>query len=220
VPTERQVLLLTSPDVLIRFLRYGLLSALQDAGKLKLAVFFDEICASREMLWSIVIRPLLRYQQELQKTGSTVFAASERFQCNKKGRGKKRSWDKGWAALKQDDGFAPITPASDDLVEPGLAHALQLMIYWLAFQIRWDVWERVQTVRGQIEDLAMPLQQELDLIIYNLHDSCQYQLAPTDFQEALLAVTNCIFYLNWAMKSGYTWQAPEHDCGKTQLLTD
>jgi hypothetical protein len=264
VSAEQQYLLLTSPDVLTSFIRYDLLNALQAAGKLKLAIFFDEICAYEEMLWSVLIRPLLSYQQELLRTGSTVFAASERFQCKllstgrtfaghrdwggyvglvgefdqirlrndgevrdkpaimefKKGLGKKRSWDKWYAALEQNDGSFRTSVDSDELVEPGLAHALQLMVYWLAFQTRWDVWERVQTVRGQIEDLAMPLQQELDLIIYNLHDGHQYQLVPTDFQEALLAVTNCIFYLNWAMKSGYTWQSPEHDCGKTQLLTD
>ncbi len=264
VSAEQQHSLLTSPDVLTSFIRYDLLSALQAAGKLKLAIFFDEICAYEEMLWSVLLRPLLRYQQELLDTGSTVFAASERFQCKllstghtfaghrdwggyvglvgefdqirlrndgkvrdkpaimefKKGLGKKRSWDKWYAALERDSSISEVSTDSDELLEPGLAHALQLMIYWLAFQTRWDVWERVQAVRGQVDDLTMPLRQELDLIIYNLHDGRQYQLVPTDLQEALLEVTNCIFYLNWAMKSGYSWQSPEHDCGKTQLLSD
>jgi hypothetical protein len=95
-----------------------------------------------------------------------------------------------------------------------------LILYWLAFQTRWDVLERVQETRGQIVDLAMDLQQELDLILYNLHDGIQYQLEPTDMQEALLSVTNCLFFVNWAMKSGYAWQSPEHDCGKTSLLNE
>ena len=264
VEAEQQSLLLTYPDVLTRFIRHDLLSALQAAGKLKLAMFFDEICAYEGTLQSTLIRPLLSYQQELLRTGSTVFAASERFQFKllstrntfaghsdwggyvglvgefdqirlrtygeikdrpaimefKKGLGKKRSWDKLYSALEGDESASAASPASDELVEPGLAHALQLMIYWLAFQTRWDVLGRVLTARGQIEDLSMPLRQELDLILYNLHDGCQYQLVPTDLREALLAITNCIFYLNWALKSGYVWQSPEHDCGKTRLLED
>jgi hypothetical protein len=264
VEAEQQMALLTYPDVLTRFIRYDLLSALQTAGKLKLAIFFDEICAYEETLRTTLLAPLLRYQRELLRTGATVFAASERFQfkllstrntfaehsdwggyvglvgefdqirlraCSKersrpaimefkKGLGKKRGWDKWSAALAGEESMAVGSLESDELLEPGLAHALQLIVYWLAFQTRWDIKERVQAARGQIEEFPMSLEQELDLIIYNLHDGCQYQLVPTDLQTALLAVTNCIFYLNWAMKSGYAWQSPEHDCGKTQLLTD
>lgn len=261
---ERQKWLLADSDVLTSFIHHDLLGALQAAGKLGLAMFFDEICASEEVLRAAVIRPLLIYQQELVRTGSTVFAASERFQLKllstgktfaghrdwggyvglvgefdqirlrnggeikekpaimefKKGLGKKRSWDKVAAALEKDSAPALTSPDSEELREPGLAHALQLMVYWLAFQTRWDVLERVLAARGYVEDLPMPLGQQLDLILYNLHDGSQYQLVPTDFQEALLAVTQCIFYVNWAMKSGYAWQAPEHNCGKTQLLSD
>ena len=260
---EQQASLLTDPDVLTRFIRYDLLATLQEAGKLKLAMFFDEIAAYEEMLRSIVLQPLVNYQRELRRTGSTVFAASERFQfkllstgntfaghrdwggyvglvgefdqirlhnCGatpgkpaimefKKGLGKKRNWDKWTSVLEASTGIAEQASKNDDLLEPGLAHAFQLMIYWLAFQTRWDLQERVLAARGQVDDLPMSLHQELDLIIYNLHDSCQYQLVPTDLQASLLAVTNCIFYANWAMKSGYAWQAPDHDCGKTPLLS-
>ena len=130
----------------------------------------------------------------------------------KKNLGKPRNWDmQHMAAESQTDGSAAAETRSE-LEEPGLAHAFQLMVYWLAFQTRWDIMERVQATRGRIEELAMPLQQELDLILFNLQNGCQYQLVPTDIQEALLAVTHCIFYLDWSMKSGYAWQAPEHDC--------
>jgi hypothetical protein len=261
---DKQASLLADTDVLTRFIRYDLLGTLQEAGKLKLAMFFDEIAAYEETLLSSVIYPLAHYQQELLRTGAQVFAASERFQfkllstgntfaghqdwggyvglvgefdqirlhhCDanrgrpaimefKKGLGKKRSWDKWAGALETEAEARAPTAASEDLLEPGLAHAFQLMVYWLAFQTRWDLRERVLAARGQIDDLPMALHQELDLIIYNLHDSCQYQLVPTDFQEALLAVTNCIFYADWALKSGYAWQAPDHDCGKTKLLSD
>jgi hypothetical protein len=259
---EQQATLLADPDVLTRFIRYDLLSTLQEAGKLKLAMFFDEIASDEETLRSALLHPLVKYQQELVRTGATVFAASERFQLKllstgntfaghrdwggsvglvgefdqirlhkrgdthdqpaimefKTGLGKKRSWDT--SALETDRGASALSTKAENLVEPGLAHAFQLMIYWLAFQTRWDVMGRVLASRGQIDDLPMSLHQELDLIIYNLHDSCQYQLVPTDLQAALLAVTNCIFYANWAMKSGYARQAPEHDCGKTPLLSD
>ncbi|HEX7737952.1 MAG TPA: PD-(D/E)XK nuclease family protein [Ktedonobacteraceae bacterium] len=261
---EQQASLLVEPVVLTRFIRYELLDALREAGKLKLAMFFDEIADCEELLRSVVLHPMLSYQRELRCTGSTVFAASERFQFKllstgktftdhrdwggyvglvgefdqirlhnrgdirgrpaimefKKGLGKKRSWDKWGQALESEFGASVKSAQSDDLLEPGLAHAFQLMVYWLAFQTRWDVMGRVLSARGQIDELAMSLYQELDLIIYNLHDGCQYQLVPTDFEAALLAVTNCIFYANWAMKSGYAWQSPEHDCGKTPLLSD
>ena len=260
---EVQAALLTDADVLTRFIRYDLLQALREAGKVKLALFLDEIAAHEQTLRSVVLRPLVNYQRELLRTGSTVFAASERFQFKllstgktfaghrdwggyvglvgefdqirlhtrgngsskpaimefKKGLGKKRIWDKR-AAIATGLGAYTDTAQSEDLVEPGMAHAFQLMVYWLAFQTRWDLQERVLAARGQVDDLPMSLQQELDLIIYNLHDSCQYQLVPTDFTASLLAVTNCIFYANWALKSGYAWQEPEHDCGKTPLLGD
>jgi len=57
----------------------------------------------------------------------------------------------------------------------------------------------------------------VELILYNLNDGCQYQLVPRDYQEALVALTECIFLLNWAMKSGYAWQSPEHTCKRAQL---
>ena len=106
--------------------------------------------------------------------------------------------------------------ANDTL--PTVSHAMQLMIYWLAFQMQWDVLEKLAEAKGMVQDIYMPLHQQLDLIIYNLNDGCQYQLLPTDQQEALSALTNCIFYLNWAMKSGFALQSPEHDCKKTQLV--
>ena len=64
----------------------------------------------------------------------------------------------------------------------------------------------------------MPIEQPLDLIIYNLNNSYQYQLLSTDLQEALTALINCIFHLNWAMKSGYARKSSTHECRKTQLI--
>lgn len=94
---------------------------------------------------------------------------------------------------------------------------MQLMVYWLAFQTRWDLVEMVRDAKGTLQDIAMPLQQKLELIIYNLNDGCQYQLLPSNHKEALLALIECIFYLDWAMKSGYARQSPEHHCQRTQL---
>jgi hypothetical protein len=259
--SEQQTRLLAYPDVLTRFIRQDLLNALRSDGKVKLAMFYDELSASESKLRATVIEPLLGYQRELLRTGATVFASAERFQCKllsthltfdghsdwggyvglvgefdqirlhpgqdgqykpaimefKKGLGKKRSWDRWFSML---DNPEAVLDATDDLLEPGLAHALQLMVYWLAFQTRWDILSHVRSVRGQLEDFPMSIEQELDLIIYNLHDGARFLLVPTDFQQAILAVTTCIFYLNWAMKSGYVWQSPEHECGKTSLLTD
>jgi hypothetical protein len=101
-----------------------------------------------------------------------------------------------------------------------MAHALQLAIYWMAFQTRWDLLEYVQLVKGRVEDVPMSLDQNLDLILYNLQDGCQYQLMFADQSRAMLALTNCIFHLNWAMKSGYALQVPDHECSKTTLLTE
>lgn len=261
---EQRTLLLADPDVLTRFLQHELLEALQAAGKLKLAMFVDELYAHRELLRPNLLHPLFTYQQELQRTEATVFAASERFQCKllstgqtfaghrdwggyvglvgefdqirlrkdaegrirpavmefKKNLGKARNWDIQKIASPGETDTSALLREANDLEEPGLAHAFQLMIYWLAFQTRWDIMEPLKATRGQIDDLPMSLEQDLDLILFNLQDGCQYQLIPTDMQEALIAVTNCIFYLNWAMKSGYAWQAPEHDCGKTPLLSE
>lgn len=265
VEAEDQAVLLTSPGALARFLRRDLLSTLQAAGKIHLAMFFDQVRVHEETLQLTVLRPLVHYQRELQQTRSTVFGAAERFQlkllstgktfpghrdwggyvglvgefdqirlCDdgtpggkpaimefKTGLGKKKQWDKTLEEARRSAGdIREPHRGSDELREPGLAHALQLMIYWLAFQTRWDILAQMGGVHGQITDLAMSLQQELDLVLYNLQDGCQYRLLPTDLQEALLAVTNCIFYVNWALKSGYAQQSPEHDCGKTQLLRD
>ena len=129
--------------------------------------------------------------------------------------GKKKVWDT--LSLALDDSATEVS--SDELVQPGMAHALQLAIYWMAFQTRWDVLEHMKLTKGRNGDVPMSLHQNLDLILYNLQDSCQYQLLFTDQSKALLALTSCIFYLNWAMKSGYAQQTPEHECNKTRLLT-
>jgi len=264
VPADKRAVLLRYPDVLTRFIRYDLLSALREAGKIKMAIFLDEMCGYDGTLRKAVIEPLVRYQRELAHTRTTIFAGSERFQCKllstkntfanhqdwggyvglvgefdqirlrqsseggvrptimefKKGLGKKRSWDKMYTPQHDDLEDTYESTMSDNLTEPGLAHALQLMIYWLAFQTRWDVMGPMLASRGRVEDLRMPLQQDLDLILYDLNDGSQYQLVPTDLQQALVTLTNCIFHLNWAMKSGYICQTPEHNCGKTQLLAE
>jgi len=134
----------------------------------------------------------------------------------KKGFGGNKRWESAPFTLLSE--HAEENGISTDSVLPNISHAMQLMIYWLAFQIKWDVWEKVAEEKGMIQDIRMPINQPLDLIIYNLNNGCQYQLLPTNHQEALLALTHCIFYLNWAMKSGYAMQSSEHECKKTQLI--
>ena len=63
----------------------------------------------------------------------------------------------------------------------------------------------------------MSIHQPLELILYNLNDGCPYLLEPGDHREALVALVECIFYLNWAMKSGYAWRSPDHTCRRAQL---
>jgi hypothetical protein len=133
----------------------------------------------------------------------------------KTGLGKKKGWDMLDLALEDKD----MDDTSDGLTQPGMVHALQLAIYWLAFQTRWDMLEHMLFAKGKNEDVPMSLHQNLDLILYNLQDGCQYQLLFTDPSKALLALTNCIFHLNWAMKSGYAQQVSDHECSKTILLT-
>lgn len=145
----------------------------------------------------------------------------------KAGLGKKKSWDLSASDLEDGDDYGESgndggereEDTTEKCVQPGMVHALQLAIYWMAFQTRWDILERLRSAKGRGEDVHMSFQQDLDLILYNLHDGCQYQLLFTDFAQALQALTNCVFHLNWSMKSGYAWQAPEHECGKTALLT-
>jgi len=258
--------LLADPHKLTSFLHQDLLTTLQSAGKIKLAIFFDTLCFDEETLYANLIAPMLHYQRNLALTGAVVFAAAERFQFKllstrntftshpdwggyvtlvgefdqirlhhvdnknrpggvpaiiefKKGLGGKKrrnAFNSTLATLQEQEYEGAAT--SLDIVQPGALHAMQLMVYWMAFQTRWDIFDSFKETRGLLEDVRMPLHQDLDLIIYNLNDGCQYQLVVTDLQEALLALTNCIFFLNWAMKSGYTWQSPEHDCKKTQLV--
>lgn len=134
----------------------------------------------------------------------------------KTGLGKKKIWDTLGLALEDGD----TDEVSDGLIQPGMAHALQLAIYWMAFQTRWDLLEYVQLVKGRSGEVPMSLDQNLDLILYNLQDGCQYQLTFANQSRALLALTNCIFHLNWAMKSGYALQVPDHECNKTTLLAE
>lgn len=101
---------------------------------------------------------------------------------------------------------------------PDEFHAFQLMVYWLAFQTRWDIMPRVKAVKGTMVDIAMPLQQELDLMIYNLQDGSRYRLCLDNQRTTLTALVSCIFYLDWAMKSGYARQVAEHECNRTKLL--
>ncbi len=77
---EQQEALLTDPQMLLRFMRYDLLSTLQNAGKINLAMFFYELSIDPKTLYTTLIAPMLHYQHEFVSTGSVVFAASERFQ--------------------------------------------------------------------------------------------------------------------------------------------
>ncbi|HEY4388508.1 MAG TPA: hypothetical protein VGN34_29000 [Ktedonobacteraceae bacterium] len=261
---DLRIRLLDNTDALARFIQQDLLQALQQAGKMNLAIFFNELSYDKRTLATTISAPILRYQQELAKTNTTVFTASERFQCKllstkntfaehpdrggyvcligefdqirlrhepgqnprkhhgipviiefKKGLGGKKK-----AATSLPGLFAELTEEEEEaneVVQPTHAHAMQLMTYWLAFQTRWNKNEQYKEARGFLQEIPMSLCQPMELILYNLNDGCQYQLEPSDYREALVALIECIFYLNWAMKSGYAWQAPEHECRRAQL---
>jgi hypothetical protein len=258
---QQQELLLANTSRFASFLRDGeALIALRDAGKMRMAMFFDELSCRKKWFISHLLAPLLRYQRELQVTGNRVLAHAERFQFKllstnntfaphadwggyvgivgefdqvrlrfsehaaqgtpaimefKKGLGRRKSR----AATLFPETLFPEEPETRDGVElPSDAHALQLMVYWLAFQTRWDILDEVNALKGRVQDISMPIQQDLDLIIYNLEDGYQYQLLSTDVLESLTALIHCIFHLNWAMKSGYARKSSEHECRKTQLI--
>ncbi len=257
---QQQELLLENPGRFTSFLRDGeALTALRDAGKIRLAMFFDELSYCRKWFVSHLLAPLLRYQRELAVTGNRVLAHAERFQFKllstnhtfaqhadwggsvgvvgefdqvrlrfaegakqgipaimefKKGLGGKKNHPSTLfpQALFQEE---PEMRENVDL--PSDKHAMQLMVYWLAFQTRWDILDHVNALKGRVEDISMPIEQSLDLIVYNLDDGYQYQLLCTDLQESLTALIHCIFHLNWAMKSGYAGRSSMHECRKTQL---
>jgi len=257
---DKRARLLTDSDALGRFLRQELLVALQKAGKINLAIFFNEFNFHPEILHNTITTPILRYQRELVATRTTIFTGAERFQCKvlstkntfaghpdwggyvcligefdqirlrngtnakngtpaiiefKKGLGGKKPTPPPMQGLFAELEAAPVE--ENVVVEPTSAHAMQLLTYWLAFQTRWSIREQFVEVKGVLQEIPMSLQQPMELILYNLNDGCQYQLVPRDHQEALVALTECIFLLNWAMKSGYAWQSPEHTCKRAQL---
>lgn len=257
---QQQEVLLANTGRLGAFLRDGdALAALRNAGKLRLAMFFDELSCRKKWFVSHLLVPLLRYQRELAVTGDRVLAHSERFQFKllstnntfqqhadwggyvgivgefdqvrmrftdnaqgvpaiiefKKGLGRKKSRA---TTLFPGTLFQEEPETSENVDLPSDAHALQLMVYWLAFQTRWDILEHINALKGRVQDISMPIQQSLDLIIYNLEDGYQYQLLSADFQESLTSLIHCIFHLNWAMKSGYARRSFTHDCRKTQLI--
>ena len=265
--SERQrEALLADRAALVRFLRQDLLTALQRAGRFKLAQFFDALRLDEEMLTTNLIAPMLLYQRNLASTRAVVFTAAERFQfkllstrntftnhpdwggyvtlvgefdqIRLHGVGSKDlpggvpaiiEFKKGLGRTRRESVLTSMAgtthmgenkkpPRPLDLAQPTIAHAMQLMVYWMAFQTRWDIFDKFKSAKGMLEDIQMSLYQALDLILYNLNDGCQYRLLITDLREALQALTNCIFYLDWVMKSGYAWQSPEHDCRKTQLV--
>lgn len=253
--------LLASPTALKRFLLHDLLTALQADGKLKMAMFFNQLRTNEHFFYPGVLAPLLKYQRELAASSSMVVSVAERFQYKmlstahtfsdysdrggvvgivgefdqirlrhvgsvhapdgipaivefKSGLGRKSIWD----TCGEPGGLEAAD--STQLEQPGVMHAFQLMVYWLAFQTRWDVHEYIQFVKGRCEEIPMPLQQQLDLILYNLFDGAQYQLLLQDQSEALRTLISCIFYLDWAMKSGFMQQMPDHRCSRTPLLAD
>ncbi len=256
---KRRADLLTNSDAFLHFLRRDALETLQQAGKIKLAMFFHELSQQPTLFRTTLLTPLLSYQRELISTRSTVFAAAERFQLKllstkntfanypdrggsialvgefdqirlretgnteqpvgipaiiefKKGLGEKRV---AQPSLFEDG--AEQTEEDADLILPTDSHAMQLMIYWLAFQTRWDLTEPREEGWGVWQEIPMGLQQELELILYNLNDGCQYQLCPTSHETAIMALIECIFYLDWALKSGYSAPSPEHDCQRIPL---
>jgi hypothetical protein len=252
VPETVREHVLADTDMLTSFIQEDLLDVLQVSGKLKLAMFYDELRQDKNTLHRTLITPLLHYQHELARTGSTVLSASERFQfklmstrntfmdhpdwggsvgivgefdqirlrrCSTSSHQGSRpaimEFKKDLGKRKTSDLFS-----EEEEQQPSASHAMQLMVYWLAFQTRWDLMEKVASVKGRLTEIQMPMQQELDLILFNLHDGCQYQLIPSEPQESLVSLINSIFYLDWAMKSSYVWQSPEHECRKTAFLAD
>ncbi len=125
----------------------------------------------------------------------------------------------GWKSKETTSTIERDDNASHDGL-PTEFHAMQLMIYWLAFQTLWDTEEFVRKQRGMLSEMSMLLQQSLEMIIYNFYDGSQYQLLPGDHKAALLALIECIFYLDWSLKSGYAFQSPEHSCQYTAPLTE
>ncbi|MBE3559149.1 MAG: PD-(D/E)XK nuclease family protein [Ktedonobacteraceae bacterium] len=255
---EEQERLLSDADRLHSFIYHDALTTLRNAGKLKLAMFFDQLNCHPALLHRTVVAPLLRYQREIASTDSIIVAGAERFQfkllSTRKTFAGHPDWGgyvgivgefdqirlrstlrgvrvpvivefkKGLGRPKNPATRAFLVPEEQEPVagtntpQPDVFHAMQLMIYWLAFQTRWDIQERVASARNALIDIPMPVQQDLDLVLYNLNDSYQYRLLSSDLSETLQALTECIFHLNWAMKSGYARQSPEHECMKTQLL--
>lgn len=256
--TERtRAELLTDSNAFVHFLRRDALETLQQAGKIKLAVFLNELQQQPPTFRNTVITPLLQYQRELISTHSTVFAAAERFQL------KLLSTKNTFAAYPDRGGHIALVGEFDQIrlrttgnkgqegipaiiefkkglggkkvsrpslfeeaeepvedrepAQPSESHAMQLMIYWLAFQTRWDLTELMREARGMWQDIPMQLQQELELILYNLNDGSQYQLRPISHQDAIMALIECIFYLDWALKSGYAAPSPEHECQRGPL---
>jgi len=126
----------------------------------------------------------------------------------------------GWKNKEEDKTGNTVNALAQDTIQPTEAHAMQLMIYWLAFQTLWDTEELVRSQKGMLQELPMQLHQPLELIIYNFYDGKQYQLFPSDHKEALQALIECIFYLDWSMKSGYALQSPEHNCQRAAPLTE
>ena len=126
----------------------------------------------------------------------------------------------GWKNKEEDQTGSAVNALAQDTILPTDAHAMQLMIYWLAFQTLWDTEEFVRSQKGMLQEIPMRLHQPLELIIYNFYDGNQYQLLPSDHKEALQALIECIFYLDWAMKSGYALQVPEHNCQRAAPLTE
>ncbi len=126
----------------------------------------------------------------------------------------------GWRKNEEEQKDGSKDTFAQDSMQPTEFHAMQLLIYWLAFQTLWDTEEFVRSQKGMLQEIPMSLQQPLELIIYNFYDGNQYQLVPSDYKGALQALIECIFYLDWAMKSGYALQSPEHSCQRAAPLTE
>ncbi len=259
LPAEKQILLLTKPEMLDRFIRRDLHSLLQREGKIQLALTLHDLHYDARLLARSLIEPMLRYQRELVANEAVVFGVAERFQiklsstrntfANFPGRGGyvgligefdqirlhrgrdgsdsrgipaiiefKKSL--GWRKKGEDETSGEDEGEWIAHEQPTAFHAMQLMIYWLAFQSLWDTEEFVRNQRGMATELPMQLHQSLDMIIYNFYDGSQYRLLTSDNKKALLSLIECIFYLDWSLKSGYSYQSPTHDCQRTSPLTE
>ncbi|MBA2392626.1 MAG: hypothetical protein H0V70_07750 [Ktedonobacteraceae bacterium] len=182
--------LLADPAAFTHFLRYDALEALQQAGKIKLAMFFNELSQQPTLFRTTLITPMLQYQRELISTQSTVFAASERFQL------KLLSTKNTFVDYPDRGGHIALVGEFDQI--------------------------RVRTTGNKHLNSGIPAIIEFKKGLGgkksgNTTQQSLFEEAAEQSEAAVMALIECIFYLDWALKSGYATPAPDHDCQRNPL---